>query len=115
MVFENILLKLYLINGGDVEFKAISSSIKIIYSLCMLFNVIQILLYGFIRGMAMASPLIKKVFYSIICLSLCLLLCFYFHYGIIGLWASILIMCFLYTCENTYKTIIHFNNFFLLK
>ena len=115
IVFENVLLKLYLIKGGDNELKAISSSIKVIYSLCVLFNVIQILLYGFIRGMAMASPLIKKVFYSIICLSLCLLLCFYFNYGIIGLWTSILIMCFLYICENTYKTIIHFNNFFFLK
>lgn len=115
IVFENILLKLYLINGGDDELKAISSSIKVIYSLCALFNVIQILLYGFIRGMAVASSLIKKIFYSLTCLSLCLLLCFYFHYGIFGLWTSILIMCFLYICENTYKTIIHFNNFFFLK
>ena len=115
IVFENILLKLYLINGGDDELKKISSSIKIIYSLCVLFNVIQILLYGFIRGMAMASPLFKKVFYSLICLSLCLLLCFYYNYGILGLWTGILIMCFLYTCENTYKTIFHFNNFFFLK
>lgn len=115
IVFENILLKLYLINGGDDELKTISSSIKIIYSFCMLFNVIQILLYGFIRGMAIVSSSIKKVFYSLICLSLCLLLCFYFNYGIFGLWSSILIMCFLYICENTYKTIIHINNFFFLK
>lgn len=115
IVSENILLKLYLINGGDEELKAISSSIKIIYSLCVLFNEVQILLYGFIRGMAMPSPLIKKVFYSLICLSLCLLLCFYFNYGIVGLWMGILIMCFLYICENTYKTILHFNNFFFLK
>ena len=112
MVFDNILLKLYLINGGDKNLKIISNSIKIIYSLCVLFNCIQILLYGFIRGMVTLSSILKKIIYSLICLLLCLLLCFYFNYGIIGLWISVLIMCLLYIIENTYKTIIHFNKFF---
>ena len=101
IVFKNILLNIYLINGGDKDLKIISNSIEIIYSLCVLFNSIQILLYGFIRGMAMPSPVMRKVIYSLICLSLCLLLCFYFDYGIFGLWISVLIMCFLYICENT--------------
>ena len=113
IVFKNILLNIYLINGGDKDLKIISNSIEIIYSLCVLFNSIQILLYGFIRGMAMPSPVMRKVIYSLICLSLCLLLCFYFDYGIFGLWISVLIMCFLYICENTYKTIFYFKNFFL--
>lgn len=113
IVFKNILLNIYLLNGGDDNLKLISNSINIIYSLCVLFNSIQILLYGFIRGMAMPSPIIRKVVYSLICLFLCLLLCFEFDYGIIGLWISVSIMCFLYICENTYKTIIHFKNFFL--
>ena len=112
IIFKNILLKIYLINGGDEDLKIISNSIKIIYALCVLFNAIQILLYGFIRGMKMPSPLIKKVLYSLICLSLCLILCFHFNFGIIGLWISILIMCLLYICENTYKAVIHFKNFF---
>ena len=96
IVFKNILLKIYLINGGDEDLKIISENIKIIYAFCVLFNMIQILLYGFVRGMAMPSSIFRKIILSLICLSLCLLLCFYFDYGIIGLWLSILIMCFLY-------------------
>ena len=110
---ENILLDLYLIKGGDEDLKNISNSIKIIYGLCVLFNCIQILLYGFIRGMAMASSILKKIGYSLICLLLCLFLCFYLELGIIGLWISVLIMCFLYIYENTKKSINHFINFFL--
>ena len=113
MTCENILLYLYLIKGGDADLKNISHSIKIIYGLCVLFNCIQILLFGFIRGMAMPSLIRKKVLYSLICLFLCLLLCFYFELGIIGLWISVLIMCLLYICENTNKAIYHFKNFFL--
>ena len=112
IIFKNILLKIYLINGGDEELQKISESIKIIYAFCVLCNMIQILLYGFIRGMVTPSSIYKKLMYSLICLSLCVLLCFYFDYGIIGLWLSILIMCFLYICENTYRAIFHFKHFF---
>ena len=112
IIFKNILLKIYLINGGDKKIKKISESIKIIYAFCVLFNMIQILLYGFIRGMVTPSSIYKKLMYSLICLSLCVLLCFYFDYGIIGLWLSILIMCFLYICENAYRAIFHFKHFF---
>ena len=115
IIFKNFLLNLYLINGGDKLLKIISNSIQIIYSLSVLFNSIQILLYGFNRGMAMPPPILRKIIYSLICLLLCLLLCFYFNYGIFGLWISVLIMCLLYIIENTYKTIIHFNKFFLIK
>ncbi len=112
IIFKNILLKIYLINGGDEELQKISESIKIIYAFCVLFNMIQILLYGFIRGMVTPSSIYKNLMYSLICLSLCVLLCFYFDYGIIGLWLSILIMCFLYICENAYRAIFHFKHFF---
>ena len=112
MVFKNILLDIYLINGGEKDLKKISNTINVIYGLCVLFNGVQILLYGFIRGMALPSPLMRKIVYSLISLLLCLLLCFHFNYGIIGLWISVLILCFLYIFENTYKTVIHFRTFF---
>ena len=109
---KNILLNIYLIKGGDKNLNNIAHSINIIYGLCVLFNSIQILLYGFIRGMAMPAPIRRKVVYSLICLLLCLLLCFFFNLGIFGLWISVLILCLLYIIENTYKTIFHFKNFF---
>lgn len=113
IVFKNILLNIYLYDGGYEDLQNISNSLKIIYAFCVLFNVIQILLFGFIRGMAVPSYIYRKLINSLLCLSLCLLLCFYFNYGIIGLWISILIMCFLYICQNTYIAIFHFNHFFL--
>ena len=112
IVFKNILLNIYLLKGGEKLLKKINNSIHIIFALCVLFNCIQILLYGFIRGMAMPSPVLRKVIYPLICLLLCLMLCFYFNYGIIGLWISVLILSLLFLCENTYKTIFHFKNFF---
>lgn len=113
IVFKNILLNIYLYDGGYQDLQNISNSIKIIYAFCVLFNIIQILLFGFIRGMAVPSYIYRKLINSLLCLSLCLLLCFYLNYGIIGLWISILIMCFLYICQNTYMAIFHFNHFFL--
>ena len=112
MAFNNILLKIYLIDGGAEPLQNISKLINKIYALCVIFNAIQILLYGFIRGLAMPSPLKKKVVYSLITILLCLLLCFYYDYGIIGLWISVLILCFLYIFENTYKAVKNFRLFF---
>ena len=112
MVFENILLDIYLIDGGEKPLQKISKLINKLFALCVIFNGIQILLYGFIRGLAMPSPLMKKVAYSLITLLLCLLLCFYYDYGIIGLWISVLILSFLYIFENTYKAVKNFRLFF---
>jgi hypothetical protein len=114
IIFRNILLDLYLINGGDRNLKIIGRSIEIVYSLCILFNGIQILLYGFNRGMASSSPIFSKFIKSFICFLLCLILCFPYKKGILGLWIALLILCAFHLFENGYKSIIHFNNFFFI-
>ena len=112
LIFKNILLDIYLINGGDIILKLINNSLKIVYPLCILFNGIQILLYGFIRGMASPSPIFIKFIYTSCCIIFCLILCFVYELGILGLWISLLILCIFYCFVNGYKSIIHFNNIF---
>ena len=114
IIFRNILLNIYLINGGDRILRIICRSIQIVYSLCILFNGIQILLYGFNRGMASSSPIFSKFIKSFICFLLCLILCFPYKKGILGLWIALLILCVFHFFENGYKSIIHFNNFFFI-
>ena len=112
IVFKNILMYIYLINGGNEDLKIISNSIQIIYSFCILFNGIQIILYGFIRGMASASPISNKFIYSFIFLFLCLMLCFIYKLSVFGLWIAVLILYLFYTIHNGYNSIIHFNTIF---
>ena len=112
LIYKNVLMFIYLFRGGDRYLKIISNSIQIMYSFCILFNGIQILFYGFNRGMAASSPIIIKFVYSFICFFLCLMLCFVYKKGILGLWISILILCLAHFLQNGYKSIIHFNNFF---
>ena len=112
IVFKNILMYIYLINGGNEDLKKISNSIQIIYSFCILFNGIQIILYGFIRGMASASPISNKFIYSFIFLFLCLMLCFIYKLSVFGLWIAVLILYLFYTIHNGYNSIIHFNTIF---
>lgn len=112
IIFKNILMYIYLINGGDKDLRLISNSIQIIYSFCILFNGIQIILYGFIRGMASASPISNKFIYSFIFLFLCLMLCFFYKLSIFGLWIAVLILSLFYTTQNGYNSIIHFNTIF---
>ena len=90
LIYKNVLMFIYLFRGGDRYLKIISNSIQIMYSFCILFNGIQILFYGFNRGMAAPSPIIIKFIYSFIGFFLCLA-----HF-----------------LQNGYKSIIHFNNFF---
>ena len=112
MIFKNILLDIYLINGGEKYLRIISNSIQIIYSFVILFNGVQILLYGFIRGMASSSTFLFKFICSIICIFFCLILCFIYKKGIFGIWIAVLILCLFYTFQNGYKSIAHFNNIF---
>ena len=112
IIFKNILMNIYLINGGDNDLRIISNSIQIIYSFCILFNGIQIILYGFIRGMASASPISNKFIYSFIFLFLCLMLCFIYKLSVVGLWIAVLILYLFYTIHNGYNSIIHFNTIF---
>ena len=114
IIYRNILMDIYLIKGGDHNLQIISNRIHIIYSLCILFNGNQILLYGFNRGMAASSPIVIKYIKSFICFFLCLILCFIYNKGILGLWIAVLIFCIFYFFENGYKSIIHFNNFFFV-
>ena len=112
IIFKNILMNIYLINGGDNDLRIISNSIQIIYSFCILFNGIQIILYGFIRGMASASPISNKFIYSFIFLFFCLMLCFFYKLSVLGLWIAVLILFLFYTLQNGYNSIIHFNTIF---
>ena len=112
MIFRNILIDIYLIKGGDKYLRIITKSIHIIYSLCILLNGIQILFYGFNRGMASSSPIYVKFINSFICFFLCLILCFIYKKGILGLWIAILVLCLFFIFENGYKSVMHFNNFF---
>ena len=112
LIYKNVLMIIYLIKGGDKYLQIISNSIQVIYSFCILFNGIQILFYGFNRGMAAPSPIIIKFIYSFIGFFLCLILCFVYKKGILGLWIAMLILCFAHFLQNGYKSIIHFNNFF---
>ena len=112
IIFKNILMDIYLINGGNNDLRLISNSIQIIYSFCILFNGIQIILYGFIRGMADASPISNKFIYSFIYLLFCLMLCFFYKLSVLGLWIAVLVLYLFYTIQNGYKSIIHFNKIF---
>ena len=112
LIYKNVLMIIYLIKGGDQYLQIISNSIQVIYSFCILFNGIQILFYGFNRGMAAPSPIIIKFIYSFIGFFLCLILCFVYKKGILGLWIAMLILCLAHFLQNGYKSIIHFNNFF---
>ena len=112
LIYKNVLMIIYLIKGGDKYLQIISNSIQVIYSFCILFNGIQILFYGFNRGMAAPSPIIIKFIYSFIGFFLCLILCFVYKKGILGLWIAMLILCLAHFLQNGYKSIIHFNNFF---
>lgn len=112
IVFRNILMDIYLINGGDKKLKIISNSIHIIFAFCILFNGIQIFLYGFNRGMATSSPIFIKFINSFACFFLCLILCFIYNKGIVGIWIAVLVLCLFFIFENGYKSVAHFNNFF---
>ena len=112
LIYKNVLMIIYLIKGGDKYLQIISNSIQVIYSFCILFNGIQILFYGFNRGMAASSPIIIKFIYSFIGFFLCLILCFVYKKGILGLWIATLILCLAHFLQNGYRSIIHFNNFF---
>ena len=114
IIFKNVLMNIYLIKGGDLNLRIISNRIQIVYSFCILFNGIQILLYGFNRGMATSSPIVIKFIKSLICFFLSLILCFVYNKGILGLWIAHLILCLFFFFENGYKSVIHFNNFFFV-
>ena len=112
LIFTNILLNLYLYEGGDQVLQKISHQLRIIFPLCILITSIKMLLNGIVRGMK-ATPisLTKKAIYYIICIIICLLLCFYYNYGIFGLWITTFILSLLIIFETTIKQINYLKQF----
>jgi len=112
IIFKDILLDIYLQEGGGNILIRISQNLRIIYPICLLLSGIRILLNGMVRGMNIAFSRIKKIIYISICMILSILLCFYFGFGIIGLWISILILNIFYSLESAHKAIIYLPIFF---
>jgi hypothetical protein len=112
LVFNNILLDCFLFDGGNQFLKNFAKKLKIMFSLCVLLNVIRMLLNGTIRGMNVPFPVIKKIFYCTICIVLCLVLGFVYEKGVYGLWISKFILNLLFVFDNAHKAIIYLPQFF---
>ena len=112
IIFKNILLHCYIFHGGDIILIPTSNKLRVIFPLCILLNSIRMLFNGILRGMNKPFPLVKKLLYIIICMSLCYIFCFYYQYGIYGLWISTFIMNLLFVFESIYKATIYFPQFF---
>ena len=108
LIFKNILLNIYLINGGMPIFQQISGSLRVIYPICIFCMSSRLLLNGIIRGMNIPLSYLRKGIYILLCILCCYTLCFEFNFGIRGLWISMLVFDFLYVCESAHKTIRHF-------
>ena len=112
IIFKNILLHCYIFHGGEKILILTSNKLRVIFPLCILLNSIRMLFNGILRGMNKPFPLVKKLLYIIICMSLCYVFCFYYQYGIYGLWISTFIMNLLFVFESIYKATIYFPQFF---
>ena len=112
LVFDNILLDCFLFDGGNQLLKNFAKKLKIMFSLCVLLNVIRMLLNGTIRGMNVPFPVIKKIFYCTICIVLCFVLGFVYEKGVYGLWISKFILNLLFVFDNAHKAIIYLPQFF---
>ena len=108
LIFKNMLLNIYLIDGGEPILKEIASSLIILYPLCILFMSVKIILNGIIRGMDIPVSNKRRLVYMTICIVFCYIFCFLYEFGIIGIWISMLILEFLHAGENSAKTIKHF-------
>ena len=70
------------------------------------------ILNAMLRGMNIPFSLKKKIFYIIIYVILGLTLCFYYYYGIFGLWISALVLNIFFILESVYKSYIHLPELF---
>ena len=113
IIFENILLNIYIYKGGDEVLQIISIRLRIIFPLCFLISCIRMLLNGIVRGMNIISlSIIKKIIYFVIGIVLCLILCFDNDYGIYGLWMSTFILNILLLIDTMHKAFNPLRQFF---
>ena len=104
LLFKNILLNIYIYNGGEPIFQKIAENLKIIYPLCIISMSAKLILNGIIRGMELPVSNKRRFVYMIICIFFCYIFCFLYDFGIIGLWISLLILEILHVVENFAKT-----------
>ena len=104
LLFKNILLNIYLLQGGETILKQIAGGLRIIYSLCILFMGVKIILNGIARGINVQIPNERKVVYIFLFMFFCYLFSFFYDLGIFGLWLSMLILDILHIIENAKKS-----------
>ena len=112
VLIKNVLLDLYLFDGGEILIKNASNQLKIIYPICILSMAIRMNLNGILRGMNVALHPLKKLLYIGIYMLLCYIFCFYLKLEICGLWISLLFFDVFLILESIYKAIIYFPKFF---
>jgi hypothetical protein len=108
LLFKNIILNIYIYQGGDLALKKLAEHLRIIYSLCIIAMAGKIILSGIIRVMEKPMSSIRKMVYIIICMFFCYIFCFLNDFGIYGLWISKLIYELLHIFENLNKVIRYF-------
>ena len=112
ILFKNILLNVYLYEGGDQVLQKTAVQLRIIFPLCILISGIKMLLNGIIRGMKVTPiSLTKKAIYYIACIIICLVLLYYKN-GILQLWMATFILILLIIFETTIKQINYLKQFF---
>ena len=103
ILFKNSLLEAYLYKGGNG---------KIIYPLVILITSVRMTLNGILRGMSISAYLFSKVFYILVFIILCLILCYVSNFDISGLWLSLLLINIEFLCESIYKANKYFRHVF---
>ena len=101
-IFKNLVLKLYLYNGDEIQFKLISSQIDILFPISILLNCLKTISNGILRGMNIPLSIIRQGAYIFVSGGLCSFLFFYWELGIYGLWISVIIYNLFFVLENWY-------------
>ena len=111
-IFKNLVLKLYLYNGDEIQFKLISSQIDILFPISILLNCLKTISNGILRGMDIPLSIIRQGAYIFASCGLCCFLFFYWELGIYGLWISVIIYNLFFVLENWHKLIDYLPAFF---
>ena len=108
LIFKNILLNIYIFKGGEKTYQKIASSLRILYSLCILSMSVKLIINGIVRGMEIPMPNARKLIYLILFAIVGYYCCFEIDFGILGLWFSMIILDLFYISENLTKVIKYF-------